>query len=168
MKLDDARREGNALVLETSDPGAWRFLMDFKPGEYEITKQRKKRSLDANSFMWALCEKIGKELSMSSIEVYKNAIRECGVYTPLPIRNDAVEEFSRIWAAHGIGWFIVVADDSKIPGYKLVLAYNGSSTYDTKQMSRLIDSLVQDANALGIDIMNERERSLLLDAWSQN
>jgi len=38
--------------------------------------------------------------------------------------------------------------------YKRIVVYYGSSTYDTKQMSALIDSLVQDAQALGIETLH--------------
>lgn len=60
-----------------------------------------------------------------------------------------------------------VVDDSKIPGYKLVFAYEGSSQYDTLQMSRFIDHLIQDAEALGIDTLSDREKSLLLEDWHE-
>ena len=76
-----------------------------------------------------------------------------------------MEEFQRIWKGHGTGWFAEIVDDSKIPGYKLVFAYHGSSTYDTAQMSRLIESLIQDAQAVGIETLSEREKSLLLEDW---
>ena len=55
-------------------------------------------------------------------------------------------------------------DDSKFPGYKKVFAYYGSSKYDTKEMSRLIDNLMQDAEALGL-VVDQREASLLKEAW---
>lgn len=168
MKIESARRQGDELCLTTKDPEAWRWLYGFKAGDYEIRPKRKKRSLDANNFLWSLVGQIASAVGIPADEVYRRAIHEAGVYTPLPIKADAVDEFTRIWGAHGVGWIVDVLDDSKLPGYKLVRAYNGSSTYDTTQMSRLIDYVVQDAKALGIETLTERERSLLLDAWSQN
>ncbi|MDO4549514.1 MAG: hypothetical protein Q4D04_15600 [Clostridia bacterium] len=132
----------------------------------EIKKYRKRRSLDANAMMWEFCSKIAEATGTTKEEVYRHNIREVGQYTPLPIREDAVEEFSRIWSEHGTGWFVEVVDDSKIEGYKLVFAYHGSSCYDTKQMSRLIDNVLQDAKSIGIETMSERERSLMMDAWT--
>ena len=163
IRIDGARREGNSLVLDTKD-GA-KFLYHFKPGEYTITKTRKKRSLDANAYMWVLIGKIAAAVGLPPDEVYRNAIRDAGVYTPLPIRNDAVSDFARNWRTAGAGWFVDVLDDSKLKGYKLVRAYFGSSTYDTRQMSRLIDYVVQDAKALDIETMTERELSLLKEGW---
>lgn len=168
MKIEGARREGNNLVLSTTDPEAWRWLYSFKPGDYDITIRRKKRSLDANNYLWALVGQISQMVGIPSDEVYRHAVHEAGVYIPLPIRNDAVEEFTRNWGSRGAGWIVDVLDNSKLEGYKLVRAYYGSSTYDTAQMSRLIDYVVQDAKALGIETLSDRERSLLIDAWSSN
>lgn len=165
IRIDSARKEGGELILSTTDPEVPKFLYHFKPGTYEIKKAVKKRSNDANAYMWSLAGKIATAVGISAVEVYRRAIRDVGVYTPLPIREDAVEEFSRIWAGHGLGWFVDVLDDSKLPGYKLVRAYNGSSTYNTKQMSALIDHIVDDAKALGIETLSERELSLLKEGW---
>lgn len=134
----------------------------------EIRKATKKRSKDANAMCWALCHDIGNALQppVPKEEVYRNAIREVGEYEPLPIREDAVETFQRRWAAKGTGWFAEVIDDSKLPGYKLVFAYYGSSTYDTATMSKLIDFLVQDAMNMGVKIPASKEQEEALNAWS--
>lgn len=134
--------------------------------EITVKKYRKKRSLDANAMLWVFCKKIADVAGCTKEDVYRDHIRAVGEYTPLPIREDAVERFNQIWSEHGIGWFAEVVDNSKLDGYKLVFAYNGSSTYDTKSMSRLLDNVLQDAKALGIETMSEAERSLLLDAWA--
>jgi hypothetical protein len=43
--------------------------------------------------------------------------------------------------------------------------YYGSSGYDTKQMSILIDGLVADAQELGIDTMTPTELAKLKTLW---
>ena len=45
------------------------------------------------------------------------------------------------------------------------MAYHGSSTYDTQQMSRLIDNLVQDCKALDIETLTPDKLALLKEAW---
>ena len=42
-----------------------------------------------------------------------------------------------------------------------MILYYGSSTYDTQQMSLLIDHIVQDAKALGIETMTPAELEAL-------
>lgn len=165
MHIEAVRIAGNELILTTKDAEARRLAYDFKPGEYEIKKTRKKRSLDANAYCWYLADEIAKAVKLSKEEVYRRNIRDVGVYTPLPIKTEAVAEFQRIWSARGVGWFADIIDDSKLPGYKLLFAYHGSSEYDTAEMARLIDSLIQDAQAVGIDTLSEREKSLMLGEW---
>ena len=165
MKISAARYEGGKLILETMDADARKLVYNFKPGDYQLVKAKKPRSLDANALAWKLCTEIANAVGVTKEEVYRDAIKGVGEYTPLPIREDAVDEFKRIWAGHGVGWFAEVVDNSKLAGFKLCFAYQGSSVYTVEQMSRLIDALMQDAEALGIDTMSEREKSLLLEAW---
>ena len=133
----------------------------------EIKRTTKPRSLDANAFCWALCSDIGKAITppVPKEEVYRKAIREVGEYEPLPIKAEAVETFQRRWSSKGTGWFAEVIDDSKLPGYKLVFAYYGSSTYDTAAMSKLIDYLVDDAQQIGIPIPARKEQEEMIKAW---
>ena len=134
----------------------------------EIKKATKRRSLDANNFCWSLCTDIGNALKppLPKEDVYRKAIREVGDYEPLPIRADAVETFQSRWASKGTGWFAEVIDDSKLPGYKLVFAYYGSSTYDTASMSRLIDYLVDEAKQMELPIPASKEQEEMLKAWA--
>lgn len=166
MYVEAVRVAGEELILKTKGLEARRLAYNFKPGEYELKKTTKKRSLDANAYCWKLATDIAEAVHLTKEEVYRRNIREVGVYTPLPIKAEAVDEFKRVWAAHGTGWFVEVIDDSKIEGYKLLFAYHGSSVYDTAQMSRLIESLIQDAKAVGVETLSEREKSLLLEEWN--
>jgi len=116
----------------------------------EIKKWRDKRSLSANALLWAVCDELAQALKISKVEVYRKAIKDVGVYQPLPIRDDAVDAFCANWETGGIGWFAEKTDKSKTPGYTLVFAYFGSSVYDTKEFSRLVDCLMDEAEQIGI------------------
>ncbi len=170
MNIKGFEIDGNDLVLHISHSEALEFAQKndpFKPGEFDLVRRRKKRSLEANAYMWALCSEIADAVGCAKEEVYRRNIREGGEYTPLPIKAIAVEEFSRIWEAHGIGWFCDVIDDSKLPGYKLVFAYHGSSTYDTKQMSKLIDRVKADAESVGIVPLPSEQIAAMIDEWEK-
>lgn len=161
---------GDYLIIHTSHKDAMSFAVKNDPfcsGEYDIKRTRKRRSLDANAYMWALCTEIANAVGISKEEVYKRNIREGGEYTPLPIKDEAVEDFSRIWSSHGIGWFCDVVDNSKWIGYKLVFAYHGSSEYDSKQMSRLINRIKEDAVSLGIVTETQEKISEMIDDWEK-
>lgn len=167
MYIDNVRVAGGELILETKDhAAARRFAYDFKKGEYDIKRTRKKRSLNANNYCWELCTRIGEAVGIPKEEVYRRSIRDVGAYTPMPIKTEGVDKFSDIWQQRGVGWFVDVIDDSKHEGYKLIFAYHGSSLYDTAEMSRLIDNLIQDAKAVGVEVISESEKALLMQEWN--
>jgi len=150
MKIDGARIEGGELILKTNDPAARRLVWDFKPGEYDFVKARKKRSRDANAKCWVMCEEIARAVGITKEEVYRRNIKEVGSYTELSMPKEAVKDFRRVWGSRGIGWFLDLVDDSD--DEQLVFAYHGSSSYDTAEMSRLIDGIYRTQKAWGLTL----------------
>jgi hypothetical protein len=154
------------LVIELDDD----FRQDFAALEdhdvrVEIKKWRKKRSLDANAYAWVLIDKIAQATGVPKTEVYRQAIREIGgVSDIVAVPDNAVDKFREGWSKQGIGWQTEILDSK--PGYKRIVVYYGSSTYDTKQMSALIDSLVQEAQALGIETLPPHEIARLNSLWT--
>ncbi|MBP5462914.1 MAG: hypothetical protein J6Y20_12440 [Lachnospiraceae bacterium] len=168
---DLLRLSGGEWILSFVTRDDPRKLMDKLRDEdvtIEIKKAEKKRSKAANDLMWAMCTDIGNAMRppIPKEEVYRSAIRDVGAYEPLPVRADAVERFQASWSSKGTGWFAEVIDDSKLPGYKLVFAYYGSSTYTTEEMSRLIDYLGQDMDSMGLPRrMSKEEEERTIAEW---
>ena len=54
---------------------------------------------------------------------------------------------------------------SKLPGCTNVILWYGSSVYNSSQMASLIDSLIQDAEALGIVTITPKEQERLIEQW---
>ena len=132
----------------------------------EIKKFFKKRSLDASAYAWTIIDKIAEKTGERKKDVYRHAIREIGgVSTIICVRDIAAESLCRGWEEHGTGW-MTEKTKSKIPGCTNVTLWYGSSVYDTKQMSALIDSLIQDAEALGIPTITEKEKEQLIGRWT--
>lgn len=99
-------------------------------------------------------------------KLYRQAIREIGgVSDIVAVPDNAVDKFREGWSKQGIGWQTEILDSK--PGYKRIVVYYGSSTYDTKQMAALIDSLVQDAQALGIETLPPAEIARLNSQWEE-
>ena len=169
-------------LMKTRD-GAWqvsfitredpRKIFDKFTGQdvsVEIKKPTKHRTKTANDFCWALCKDIGDALQppLPKEEVYRRAIEDVGSFETLHIRNDAVDSFRTIWGNRGVGWITKVCDYSPIPGCKAIFAYYGSSTYDSVEMSRLIDYLKADAENMGLTIpISKEEEERLLAAWGK-
>ncbi len=133
----------------------------------EIKQYRKKRSLDANSYCFVLCQKIAEVIGNTKEYVYKQAIKQVGQFELVPIRDDAVERWMQAWESKGLGWQSEILEDSKLDGYKKTINYYGSSVYDTKEMSLLLEEIVGQAKELGIDTMTEIEKQALLSTWGK-
>lgn len=136
----------------------------------EIKRKTKSRSLNANSYCWLIAQKIALELSKNSYttkeDVYKKAIKDCGHFTYVPVREDAVERYIQIWRGHGLGWLAEDAGECKsINGYHNIMCYHGSSVYNTKEMARLIDCLVDECHQLGIPLEPSEYIKSLIDGW---
>ena len=55
---------------------------------------------------------------------------------------------------------------SKVEGCTNVILYYGSSVFDSKQMSDLISSLVQDAESLGIPTITDEQAERMIGKWA--
>ena len=136
--------------------------------DVEAKKHREKRSLSANAYCWVLCDKIAKEISkdgtaMTKENIYKDAILQIGTFEPMIVEEKAFDNFKRIWEKQGLGFLIqeVTRKDKCVK----VHCYYGSSTYNTKEMSLLIDLLVGLATSLDIETKPKAEIDSLLRSW---
>ena len=131
----------------------------------EIKKYRKKRSLDANAYCWVLCDRIAKEIGTTKEMIYKDAISNVGTFEPMIVEERAFENFKRVWEKQGLGFLIqeVSRKDKCIK----VHCYYGSSSYNTKEMSILIDFIVQEAKQVGVEIRPKEEIESMLKEWGK-
>ena len=159
---------GTWLRLLCDDPvSAKRFCGEKKDRPYiaDIQEYRKPRSLNANAYMWELLGKLSEAMHLPANDLYRQYVREMGVYRKFEIQEVAIGTLNHVWSAHGLGWFLDVIDDGANDGFKLVKVYYGSSSYNTKQMAALIDAVVQDCKALGIETKTPDEIDRLVSLW---
>ena len=138
----------------------------------EIKRASKRRSKTANDFMWAMCTDIARAIHSSKEEVYRKALWETKdevmAFDTLLVREDALEAFRGIWYEKGIGWFTQVIDYAQAPGFKTVLAFHGSSTFDTRQLSVVIEWLKQEMVNLELPILvSKEEEERMMAAWGR-
>ena len=173
IKFRDIKLEAGVLMIrpEKEDIGkAMALVRKHKNRLYdlEVKEHRKKRSLDANAYAWVLINKLAEVMRLEPVEVYRQAIQEIsGNNEIMPIKEVAVAQFKTAWEKHGIGWICRDMGRSRIPGYHNLMVSYGSSVYTVQQMNALIENLVQDCKALDIEVLSERERSLLLEEWGK-
>ena len=150
-------------------PGEWFDDAKDKPVEIEIKKASRGRSRDANAFCWALCSDIGKAMTppLDKEDVYRDAIRAVGVYTPVIVVVWDVEKIRSRWESRGTGWFVEIVDDAGA-GKKLIHLYYGSSTYTVDEMRVLLDRLVDTAEQMQLPIpLSKDEEERLLERWGK-
>lgn len=137
-----------------------------KDYEIVIRPKRKKRSLDANKYLWTLLGQLSERLNLPKTEVYREYIKEMDTYTIVPIKEDEIEEWSRDWERGHDGWVCVdIGDCKNFKGYHNVKCFKGSSTFNTKQMSRLIDMVIYDCKEQGVETMTPAEIERLKAMW---
>ena len=127
------------------------------PMDIEIKTKRKKRSV--------LCDKVAQAVGITKEEVYRKHIHDVGVFDDIAISETATEDFIKNFESNGTGW-IAEIQPCKLKGCNKVRCYYGSSTYDSKQMSRLIDSLVDDAKSYGIETLTPAELERMNELWN--
>ena len=136
-------------------------VKDDKELTVQVKEYRQKRSLSQNAYMWVLLDEIGKAVNRSKEDIYRELVKDYGVFEILPLKDEAVKRFNHNWSKNGLGWFTEIIGKSKLNGYTNLIAYYGSSTYDTKEMNRLLDAVIQECQDLGIPTMTLSEIMLL-------
>ena len=132
----------------------------------EISKWYKKRSLDANAYAWVLLGKLQDVLNIPKEDIYKNMIKSIGSYEIVPIKNEAVEKFESAWQKNGLGW-VTEQLPSKLKGYTNIVCYYGSSSYNSKEMSRLIDLIVQECKEQEIETLSKEELKSMMEEYEK-
>lgn len=175
MKLtfEDARwtvdDKGFWLCLKVKETAqARQFVSEKKDKPYvaDLKEYRQARSLNANSYMWALCEKIAQAVGhVTKEDVYIRMVRDAGVFDVLNVPTAGLEDFMRRWKKQGIGWQTAVVQESRIPGHTEVMAFYGSSKYDTKEMFHLLEHVIDTAKELDIETATPDEIALMKARW---
>ncbi len=137
-----------------------------KKYQAEIKEYRKKRSLDANAYCWVLLHKLSAAIGLPAQEIYKKLIPDIGGNSEIVcVQEQAADRLVKLWNRNGIGW-VTESFPSKIPGCINVILYSGSSSYDSAQMSRLVDLVVQECKQLDIETATPDELATMKARWA--
>lgn len=140
-------------------------LKSYDKLKIKAVKYTQRRSLDANAYFHALVGKIADALTISKAKAKNVLICKYGQPQLLPdgdimvYKTNAPEEF--MWEQESIH-AILVKYEEKATFYRI---YRGSHTYDTKEMSVLIDGTVADAKELGIETATPAEIAEMKERW---
>ena len=134
------------------------FLLDKdKQYDVEIKVHREKRSLNANSYCWKLCTEIASAINSDKDSVYLLMLKRYGV-------SDLVAMLNKINIEDYFKYYDVESRTEKYTWYKI---YKGSSKYDTKEMSVLLNGIVSECKEMGIPTKEDLEINSLIDEWKK-
>ena len=172
LMIEPALSGGAIIRFETLDLKYQRELMhkyDGKTVTVEIKTKREGRSLDSNAYCWVLCGKIAetKGLLAKKVDIYKQAVKDYGVTYVMPVKDELLGDIIRWHESSGLGNACDVIGKSKFNGYTNVLFYQGSSKYDSKQMSVFLDGIIADAKDLGIQVETPEEIAKMKAMWGE-
>lgn len=163
--------EGTWLCIKTSRREATKACEEAKGKTFEVTlqKERKRRSLDSNAYAWLLIGKLAAKLNVPPEEIYREYIPDIGDnFTIVPVKEDEVEQWDKKWCKNHIGR---MTDDigpcKTYPGFRNVRCYDGTSDFDTAQMSRFIDLIIIDCKQEDIEVLPPETLAAMNEEWGR-
>lgn len=142
----------------------------------EIKRYRRKRSLDANAYYWLLVTKLSGVVGMSNLEVHNMMLRGYGqpeiyegkgVYLTIPDTDEARTKADNATDYHVLPTSQVRTGDDGVV-YRTYKLLRGSRTYNTAEMSRLIEGIISECKHAGIpdaEIATPDEKRLLKERY---
>lgn len=126
----------------------------------------KKRSLNANAYMWCLLKELAEAKGTTNVEEYKYYVKDYGIFRDVQIDSKSVETMIYSWSMQGIAWIADVLDYSENAEYKTLRLYYGTSVYNNKQMARILNAVVEDCKAGGITTKEDLEIERMVKEWA--
>ena len=135
--------------------------------DISFDQHREKRSLSANAYFHTLTDKLRQAVNISMAECKNHLIASYGQILYLGEQQAVIKSNippDMMYQNEYLHtWLVKVGED----GTYFYRVYRGSSTYDTKEMSQLIDGTIQECKAVGIETMNPKQLKVILDMWDR-
>lgn len=127
----------------------------------EAVKYRKKRSLSANALLWACLGEIASVLRTDKWEVYLLMLKRYGKYTYICVKPNVVDAVKAQWReCEEVGKITLNGQEAV-----QLLCYFGSSTYNTREMSVLLDGVISEMKEMGLQPPMSSEMKRALEEW---
>ena len=152
-------------LLETINP-----IDPGKDYDISIKPKKKKRSLRANAYYQELSHAVAEEKGIPHAEYHNRALAEMGIADLIDGKVFWAFLPDTDWWLHtvlGEAHFCPTEDCEEVNGvsYRWFYKVKGSKQYNTKEMSVLIDYVVQDAKEMGIETLTPNELAELKQKW---
>lgn len=142
-----------------------------KPLDLELKVHREKRSLDANAYYYKLLSLMAEKLHTSLNELHNITLSRYGYpeimdnnLVTVTLKEDLDPNHLEGIHLKSTGQITVNSKGVKFINYILM---RGSHTFNTLEMSHLIDGVISEAKELGIDTLTPAEKEKMMAAWEQ-
>lgn len=131
---------------------------------FDLSEHKQKRSLNANALLWHCLGEIANALNTDKWEVYLQMLKRYGKYTYICVKPSVVESVKKQWRE------CEVLGDIEINGQKAIqmLCYFGSSTYDSKEFSVLLNGVISEMEEMGLATPESEELERIMEQWAKN
>jgi hypothetical protein len=152
-------------VNEPSAAGAVDGIRQCEKLNIRAVQYRAKRSLDANALLWVCLGKIAEahQPPVDKWEIYLLMLKRYGKYTYICVKPNVVDAVRAQWRE------CEVIGEVDINGQKAVqmLCYFGSSTYNTKEFSVLLDGVISEMQEMGLETPASEDMRRALEQWEK-
>ena len=142
-----------------AEPEALEKYMDIGL-DISFSRHRNRRSIDANAFLWACLGEIARAINSDTWSVYLYMLERYGKFTHILVKPEAVEQVRQVWR------------ETKIVGEKdgmiQMLCFFGSSTYNTKEFSQLLNGVVSEMKEMHLETPPDEEMKRLLEGMQES
>lgn len=125
--------------------------------DVDLKVHREKRSLDANAYCWVLCTKIAEVVRSSKDEIYEEMLQKYGYLSDVTITVKSEVDMTKI-----DGHWKFIKSNGKFSAYLMI---RGTSEYNSAEMAKFLDMVVQDAKDLGIETATPTEIAQMNRLW---
>ncbi len=140
-------------------------IKDCEKLSIRAVKHRERRSLDANALLWLCLGRIATsfETPVDKWEVYLQMLKRYGKYTYICVKPNVVDAVKAQWRE------CEVIGNVDINGKEAVqmLCYFGSSTYNTKEFSVLLDGVISEMKEMRIETPTSEDMRRALELWEK-
>lgn len=169
-KIKDVSRDWQTnqynITFTINEQSAVREIENIKDADklsIKAVKFRQKRSLDANALLWVCLQSIATALRADKWDIYLQMLKRYGKSTYICVKPSVVEAVKAQWReCEEIG-------EVNINGQTAIqmLCYFGSSTYNTKEFSVLLDGVISEMKEMGLDTPTSEDMKRSLEQWER-
>ena len=161
----DFKTNKPVLMLEVNERTDFESIVDDLKDKdklsIEVKPYRQHRSLNANAYAWKLIGEIADVMRAGKDEIYLLMLKRYG-------QSELISVLSHVPIGNYVKYY-EEAGESKLNGkdFTHYRVYKGSSEFDSREMSILIDGVVSEAKNLGIQTDTPNQIAEMKARWGE-